>query len=373
MPLNHFWEIKNMPVILTKPALENADSQFPAVAELLADKNGKPTLEAQVMEEFLSEVDFDDLFEHADIREFVELASALAKMEGDEYVVLSEEKDLIEKFKKGENPFKKKAKKDDEEDEEDDEEEVDDEEVEEIAIETLAGDILAEFVDMDDMVGMFANYIADMPTESLEQKARRAVWEKYFGEGSLAEFEKGDFRKIAKTPAGHSAVKGMMLAMLHKQAIKRNKAAPVSTGKASTAGGVSNGGYKNGGYVKGPGYAPGTKPGYAKVRKYKKGKGSKLAAQQKKTQTKVGKVLKAVAGGGDSKTAAAKVKSRKGTGKGKKSLVAHAEAPAANLNEAAPVQGSKLMEGARLSGTILKKMHGQSVLVEGMNKPGDQK
>lgn len=327
-----------MPIILTAP--NAVAEQEIEVESLLVDKNGNPTLEACVIEDFLDEVDFDDLFDHEDVREFVETAKLK---------VVEVDGELFE-----------------------------DDEGEEVEVEILTGDVIAEAVDEDDLLNMFEHYVKHLPTDTLEDKARKAVWGKYLGEKALDEFQKGAFKRIGGGPG--TAVQSMMLAMLHKQAIKRAKAAPVSTKSKTTASPPGTGrkgqGDKGSGYQKAPGYGPGTSGGKLKVNKYKGTKKGALARASKKRQTKFGRKLKAIAKGGE-KLGAPKPGSREKTGPGKipmakskkkKSLAASYNGATNNLNEAQQHQTNpnRLDEGPRLTGAILGKMAGRSIICEGM-------
>lgn len=247
-----------------------------------------------------------------------------------------------------------------------------------IVVETLPGAVVAAAVDEDDLFEMFKFYVSEMPLEGLEQKARAASIVQYFDEDTMNEavFSKGEFRKIyhgkASTPNGQRGpeiVKRMMLAMMHKQAIKRTKASPVPTSSKTTAGPAGSGkkgsGYKGGGYTKAI-YGKGTPGGWKKIAKYrgtnktkiekeaKKGKGylkaqAKLKAKAAATATKK-KQAKSAA------LKAAQAKKAGSGGKTKKSIVAGREQRPANLTETVQGAPTGITEGASLAGRMLKTM-----------------
>lgn len=140
-------------------------------------------------------------------------------------------------------------------------------------IESVPGAIVAEHVDTDDLLGMFPQFLDELPEDTLEDRARKALFADMLEvdyasmfpnlEGEDLEeakrlFKKGDFRKrVFKgahpgTPA-HSQRVRQMLAMLAKGAIMR-----AGAGK----------GYHGGGYKYGPSKS-GTKQGKLKYARHK--------------------------------------------------------------------------------------------------------
>lgn len=243
-----------MPIEIGAP--EAREQEEIQIESLLFDESGKLTLEGEIIGDFLESVDYDALFEDADVQEFIDDENALYFVEGED----------------GEPKFLTK------------EEEIEaHEDVEEAEIEVVPGEVAVQAIDMDDMFAMFEYYVQnEMPTTTMEDKARKAAALYMLGEEALEEapFKKGDFRKLrAKGPGGKDAVTRMMIAMLGKEAIKR-----VGKGK----------GYKGGGYAKDSGYAPGTPGGikrYEKMRKKTgggegKGAGKKSASLAKKAIAK---------------------------------------------------------------------------------------
>lgn len=193
----------------------------------------------------------------------------------------------------------------------------DTEDAEEIELESLNMEKTLEVLDVDDLTDMLEWLLNDMYEEDLplEDKARIACF--------LDEkFKKGAFRKMHKA-GGKDQVARMLVAMMKKGVIKR---AP-EAGK----------GYKGGDYDKNPaGYPSGTSKGKKVWKTYVTGKGKGKVAKAKKKAKKGAKLARRLAA---------------------------SEEPNKDL--------STVTEGSRLSGQILNKMEGRTVLTE--KKEGDDK
>jgi len=274
------------------------------VEQLLVNEEGEPSIEAQVIEAFLDDVEYspliDEMLADEDTRELVKVSEVHAKpLKGVEGALIVCE-----------------------------EGEEDDEDASLYLLFEVKGSDMAEIIDVDDLYAMFDYHLREeLPEETLEDKIKKAV----FGvididEDELDErFKKGDFRKIHKA-GGKDQVARMLIAMMKKEVIQR----------ADSPGT----GYKGGDYKKQPaGYSTGTPKGKKKYRLYKK----KFAAKIKKAAVKAKKAIK-IAG----KKAGAKGKKKKAGGK--KKVAASVEAPAA---------GTVLSEGASLAGKVLGVMGGK--------------
>lgn len=291
-----------MPIEITKLSVDATDE---AVESLLADKDGKPTIQAEVLREFVDGVDFDSIFEDEDVRQCVETEEG--------YAVYDKELDVYVEAEKG------------------------DEGAVPVEIESLSGEALAEAVDLDDLATMFDWYMTnEHANESIEDKIRMAV----FGYGNVEEaellekkggFAKGDFRKIRKA-GGADKVNRMLGAMMNKESIKRASA----PGK----------GYRGGDYTKAAGYAPGTSAGLKRWRAFVGKNKAKLLKKTKEVAKKKvtvgGKTLggaqaikKAAAKAGAAKVQAMKkIAAKAGAAKkSKKGLVSSTETEPANLSE----------------------------------------
>jgi hypothetical protein len=313
-----------MPIEITNVHAEDLDEQ----AEIdLFTKDGELTLEAEVLAGFIASLDCGDLFEDEDVREFIESETGFYREDEDGEMVACEK---------------------------------DAEGAQELTIESLDGEIAALFIDEDDMLAMFEHYVENLPEETLEEKARKAV----FTEG----FKKGAFKKI-HAGGGKTLVNRMLGAMMAKGAIKKAGSSGTKyKEKGVTAkGGVTPGkGYAGGDYTKASGYAPGTGGGIKKWMSYK----GKHASDLKKAGKKAiagSRALKAKGMAAEPKTKTtykakkgAQAASAKGLAKAKKagakkSMMASVEAPAANLNESASILSPKTRyQGARLAGAILE-------------------
>ena len=200
-------------------------------------------------------------------------------------------------------------------------------------VETIDPEDLAQVVDADDLLAMFEWHVGnEMPSESLEDKARLAAACQLLGypvDEAKGPFKKGEFKRIRKKPRGVDRVMRMLLAMIHKQSIKR-----VAKGT----------GYKKGDYKKHPaGYAGGTPTGLKKWKKYRKQKAAKIKKAAVKAKMPPGGAKKKAA----AKKGAAKKLAKKGAQKGKRTVAA-SEPPAP--------KGKRLLEGAGLAGAILGKV-----------------
>jgi hypothetical protein len=289
-----------MPVVIggSKERVEEVD-----VEQLLVNEDGEPSIEAQVIEEFLGDVEWspliDELLADEETRSLVKVSEVYAKpLKGVEGALVVCEDD-----------------------------EKDDEDVSLYLLFEVKGKDMAEVVDVDDLYTMFDYFLREeLPEETLEDKIKKAV----FGVIDLDEedlderFKKGDFRKMHKAGAKDQVAR-MLIAMMKKEVI--NRADSPGTG------------YKGGDYKKNPaGYSTGTPKGKKKYRIYKK----KFAAKIKKAAVKAKKAIKIAgrkAGGGGAPK----------KGGGKKQVAASTEAPEA---------GTVISEGASLAGKVLGVMGG---------------
>lgn len=253
-----------MPVIIE----QNRGETPQEVEALIYDEKGEYTLEGETLEGFLSFVDWSEFF--AD-EKLVEKQKVYIKQDGDKIQVVDK----------------------------------DTEGAEEVELESIDGEKLADLVDFEDLVDMFEWFLNDMYDEemALEDKARIACF--------LDEkFKKGAFRKIHKG-GGKDQVARMLIAMMKKGAIQR----------ADTPGK----GYRGGDYTKNKaGYPSGTPKGRKIYKAYVTGKGKGKAAKAKRKAKK-----------------GAKLAAR---------LAASAE-PQTSL--------STVTEGAKLSGRVLNKIEGR--------------
>jgi hypothetical protein len=214
-------------------------------------ENGSLTLIGQVLTAFLESVEFDDLIDDADVKEFVEVEEAAVKS-----VQGSDDLEVVEADADGS---------------------------ELCLIETLPGDVAEAFIDIDDLVNMFEHFVTHMEETTTQDRILKAAALELLGEGydlkNLEEasvFKKGDFRKIRsgtlKTPNGKTGpelINRMLGAMLKKEAIKRAKA--------------PGAGYKRGDYDKNPaGYGGGTGKGRKAVMMFKNKNKSSLAVKAKR-------------------------------------------------------------------------------------------
>lgn len=292
-----------MPIELITTEDVGTDEQ--SVAALL-EQDGKPTLQAEVLERFLSDVDFDDVFE-----------AMLADDEAKEFVTVEE------KYGKWDAELACWI-----------ECEEGDEGAELIPVQTIDPEVAEHFVDLNDLAEMFDFYMMNEHNdETMQGKLEASIFgysQIEMTEDGIDEkgpFKKGDFRKIHKQQGGPEIVNRMLGAMLNKEAIQRAPGGP-STG------------YKKGDYAKNPaGYGAGTSKGLKKWAKYKKSKAAAVAKSAKKTKKKVSVGGKKI--GGVKK----KAKAKKGAAAAKKAKGAKAKATKSKKNLAASVE----QEGANLS------------------------
>lgn len=263
---------------------ELSDAQ---IERLLWNEDSTPTLPGQVLSDFLYEhVDWSDLFDSIVADE--ELADAVVTTDSN---------------------FREAKNGDWIECDEDHEEAIP------WPVEELDGAIVAEEVDMDDLVECFQMWVNDLPEDTLASKtAKRVAEELLYGsdEDDVADieedqideksgFRKGAFRQMRKKGAG-AQVNRMLGAMLQKGVITRAK----KPGK----------GYRKGDYAKNPaGYPTGTPKGVKKWKKYKTGKGKAAVAKAER------------------KARGAKSRAGQGKKKKKRRVRSDVNAPSANLTE----------------------------------------
>lgn len=296
-----------MPIEIHKNVAETEISATELDSRLF--ENGSPTLAGQVIGLFLESVEFDALLDDEDVAEHIDVAEATLKGADD-----ADEVEIVEAGAEG---------------------------GELSVIESLDGDIAADFVDMDDMTSMFEHFAVNLPEGTVEERVLKATALELLGEGfdlkALDEasiFKKGDFRKIhkgtVKTPGGKTGpalINRMLGAMMKKEAITRAKA----PGK----------GYKSGDYQKNPsGYGGGTAKGRKAVMMFKDKNKSKLAVKAKRVKGGAGAEAKlkakAVSTAAKAKAKAAALTKKKGKMSkvtSKKSLVAHDTEAVSTLNE----------------------------------------
>lgn len=334
-----------MPVILHRtPA---ADTVLEDVAARLHDATGALTLEGQVIVAFLESVNFDELLDDPELVEFVEAVTVKGAIDADGEVVEAA----------------KDAK-----------------DAEDVTTVTMLGEDLAEFLDEEDMAGMFEFFVGQMPATTVEEKVLKAAGERLLGlvedreedvleaakegeEGvtkldeAKGTFKKGDFVKIRKgklkTSTGKTGlllVQRMLGAIEKKGAIQRTEKggyhAPGGAGQAT--------------YKKDAGYGSGSvsgKKAYAKFIASGKGKAGKMKAKTKVKGAAAAEMkAKAKESAAKAKAKASQLEKKKPgavTGAKKKSLVAHDDT----------VRNDRMDESLSLAGSI----------VSGMNKAGTGK
>lgn len=346
------------PIILTTPDDETVET-FEDVTPFL-EKDGQPTLQAEALQSFIDDVDFDPIFEHllsdAELRDLVETREGFVQWDAERKVFVEIDEAA---FKKGKKAKKKKGNPshyddggDDEEEDTDEAADVDeagydktgkyhkkngqygkdkngksktgkkgaaflessdfeDGDVARATIQTIPGDVLAEVVDLDDLE-MMLDYVVTHETDHESFSAKVALEALGYDVEKLVKsleerpFKKGDFKKIHKG-GGASRVNRMLGAMMHKQAIQR----------AATKGGGDDGSD----YEQTPDYPEGH-PQY--VARYEKMAGKKKGGK------------KAVGGKKGAKKVAKAKKGAKPKKKAKKRLAASVETPPANLTEGKP-------------------------------------
>ena len=340
------------PIEIGAPSAEDVqEATDQDIEALLVDENGKPTLEGEVIQGFLDFVEWDGLFEDEEFADHIQ--------EREAFIVPTEDGEDFEEVEEGTDGAEK------------------------IVVQEIDGEVLAAVVDEEDLVSMFEYYVTHLPEDTLEDKARKAVFgaleideelaaeiaergmmfgkygkdkkkkkgTAYEGmhammmkkkkkkkgamsyedvdEAELAEgpFKKGSFKKIHKA-GGKDQVARMLVAMMKKEVIRRAPGGPGT-------------GYKKGDYKKHPGgYASGTPKGKKKHRAYlgkSKAKVLKAAKKAKKGKRVAGRF-------------SAKAKGKKGAGalakkkKGKKKLVASAPSAPAS---------TRLLEGASMAAAVV--------------------
>ena len=280
------------------------DEQDVDINKVLVKDDGSLTLEGEIIADFLDEVDFDSIFDDAEVREAGLVTTSKAKVV-EQYGRFFEADDGDEKAI-------------------------------EATVESIDPEDMAEIIDLDDLAMMFEYHVEnEMPSETLEDKARRAA--------AMAMLDLDEARpkrtfklKYGKPGYTRAKVNQMLGAMIFKGAIDR--AAPGS-------------GYDGGDYKKHPGgYGQGTGAGVKKWSKYTgratgKIKGA-VALAAKKAGKKATKIGKAAA---PKKGAAAKLKGKKAK-KGKKISASEQGTRAPQVNE-----------GAGLAGKMIGKMHESSL------------
>lgn len=190
-------------------------------SDLLAD--GELTLEAEAVSDFLTHADFSGFFDHPALKPLI---ATVEETETDE--------------------DGKESK---------------------VEYEVLFGGDVAEHVDDTDLFDMFLTFVDEsLSDEGIDATMRRAAIGGMLDE--KAPFKKGGFKKLikAKGAAGHALVKRMMMAMVKKGVLKRQK-------KDSST------------YQRGPGYkSGGTSSAKKAVARFKDKNKAKLAKAAKKSR-----------------------------------------------------------------------------------------
>lgn len=323
-----------MPIVLdyTDEGMEHLDDVQ------LFDEDGEMTLEAEVLFGFLTSLDFDDVMEDEDVKEFIETETGWYTEDEDGNLVPAKEGDKDAAL---------------------------------WTIESLDGEIAAMFVDEDDLYEMFRYYVANMPEETLEEKTLKAVFADVLDEEddenvdeAKGPFKRGAFKKIHKKAGGPALVNRMLGAMMAKQAIKKAGSqgtkylAKGVTAKGGTKPGTGQGGSD---YEKASGYAPGTGSGVKKWRAYKGKMAADLTKQEKKTlKAKSGKAkLKAAPKKGLKKAGAKSLAKKKAAGK-KSMGASDTTTPPANTVESQSRPAYHRASSVGLAGSILESMgHGK--------------
>lgn len=290
-----------MPIqIVAESEVELNDQEL----ESLLGTDESPTVEAQILGDFLEDTDFAEVMDTPEVQEFIEEEK---EGEGDDAV----------------------------------------------DVEWLPGEVIAEALDYDDLYASFVYHVNHlMPAETMEDKTRHAVALSMLDEADvLDEYKKGDFSKLArKGVGGRGLVNRMLGAMVKKGAIRHTKSgekgykAPGAEGPASYQ--------KAGTYRKG-----GTSAGKRKVAQFRKSKKSQLATQARKTvgarTTVRGKTKRITAA-----SISAKIKDI-GKVKGKKPAKPQAGVSKSGKKLNASIEGgerSSLDEGVRLTSAMLRAM-----------------
>jgi hypothetical protein len=257
----------------------------------LIDEHGQPTIEADLLDGFLDEVDWSYVFDDPDAAEAIIETTGYACRDGNGWIECGK----------------------------------DDPGAVEVVIQSIDGEAMSEMVDMDDLSGMLEGYINDRIDETtLEGKAIREAGLAMLDEKSKWP-KKGRFRAMHK--AGMKDVVNRMLgAMLAKRVIQRAGDKAIDTGgKRMTKSGApivtgpqSERGYRGGSYQKyAAGYSTGDSKGHRNYGKYTGRASAKTAAKKavlkyKKAATKKA-ALKAMASKDKAKIkkAVAKAKTKK--------------------------------------------------------------
>jgi hypothetical protein len=288
----------NMPVVMESVSgVEQADAS-------LLGADGNMTVEARIVEAFVSALDFNALFEDAEIKPYV------TTEEG--YCVESEDGEFVEAAEGDEGAVL-------------------------CVIESISGDVAHLLMDEDDLANMYADHAANLPSDTLAEATTREIALNLADLGRLEALEeagpwkKGSFRKVHKGKGGPKKVNDMLGAMIAKGVIKRAKAKGPGTPRKdrpgfTNQGGVKGQGYKGGDYDKNPpGYGTGTTPRLAVWRKWnskkshtdKAAKARKLKGVKTKSKYATKKLVVAPKKGPAKKAALAKAAEK--TGKVKKS------------------------------------------------------
>ena len=290
-----------MPIEITAETMR--DEELQSIESLMYDSSGNYTPMAETVAMFLDHVDWTALFEQDEDENHVVVSEVFVRVADDGSYVESDEGE--------EGSFK-------------------------VEVEEISSEAIENILDIDDMVAMFEWFLGELPAETLEEKARLAA----FGiDVSEKVFKKGAFKKIHKA-GGKDIVARMLIAMQHKQAIKRAK--------------KPGAGYAGGDYMKAAGYGAGSwakRKGYERYTKKKEAVSKKMAKAQKK-QYSILKRFVAKAG-----------KKKKPVKKGKKKIVANYKKDISNISE---------HRGPNLAAGMLNEMSGAGViLVDSPTKPKD--
>lgn len=133
------------PIEIGAPTAEEVqEATDQEIEALLMDEDGKLTLEGEVVQGFLDFVEWDDLFEDDEFAKHIR--------EREAFIVPIDDGADFEEVEEGTEGAEK------------------------IIVQEIDGETLAAIVDEDDLVSMFGYYVQHLPEDTLEDKARKAVF-----------------------------------------------------------------------------------------------------------------------------------------------------------------------------------------------------
>lgn len=162
-----------MPAILNAPKRIAVESSATGIKLVTAD--GKPTLEAQILEHFLDGANFDALFADPDIRRYTQTSESYARDVNGSW-------QSCQPRDKGAVP---------------------------VVVETIPGDVAALLIDEDDLRGMLTLHIVqELPEDTIVSRTVRAVGLAMLSEAdvvSMSEFLTGDLAEAKRSATGKDA------------------------------------------------------------------------------------------------------------------------------------------------------------------------